>query len=733
MRGREQRNWIDTLLVGLASACAVYSGGQAVGSDIVSIFALSLVVVGTLFSSFVAWRFQGSRLIRIDGFLFVAFGIGAFLGSRYLNLIFEEDTFPRELLPSSWLLWLLMFGSFVLWRDTTLLFQAIPALALFGFVGCYDTFRPVVVFFFVYLVCVATLFARAHARDMAERAELSGYFGNDVAAIKAGRGITVALRKGPWRWVAGPEWALGSALAIVFLSLLGAPAIRQGVKPISGIARVVGPRTRPNQQGPVTSGNPTVAQDSTRIARGPVRLRNTPAFDISGAEGLYFRTGGFDAYDRGGWRKDWVWRDVEGEVVQPRPSEVQRANSRRVRLREASLPVGRRTLLMGEYRLPEGEVYRGNPRNIGRADGKSASDRIGRLMRVSSRSETVAIPVPGEFLKFGDPFPYASVDPGESVSLNRARQYDELPVYFSPYLEVRAQAKTGTLSPTAGTPRLSDPALSTQGTPPHVATFARNAAGTGTDGERAERLRAAIAARISYNINASAAPPEIDPVERALFETKEGYCDVFASAMVLGAREIGIPARYAVGYLADVRNVSREGTLTLLDSDAHAWAELYFEGLGWVPFDATAGARVVRGGGRRDGDDTQPWYRAAWIPTAINVGIGSLVLGGAVLLLWPRRRDARASLRARDETVDRFVRSLARRTRRDRRLDESLVVYVAGLGPVLGEVSEPARTLADDLERALYGPEEPDETTNAELARRVHSLRRSLKSVPRPK
>ncbi|RYG70133.1 hypothetical protein EON77_14145, partial [bacterium] len=172
MRGREQRNWIDALLIGLASACAVYSGGQAVGSEIVSYFALTLVAIGTVFSSFLAWRYRGTKFLRADAYLFVALGIGAYLGSRYLNLIFEEDTFPRQLLPSSWLIWLLIFGSFVTWRDTTLLFQAIPALALFGFVGCYDTFRPVVFFFFAYLVCIATLFARAHARDMAERAEL---------------------------------------------------------------------------------------------------------------------------------------------------------------------------------------------------------------------------------------------------------------------------------------------------------------------------------------------------------------------------------------------------------------------------------------------------------------------------------------------------------------------------------------------------------------------------------
>lgn len=717
MRGREQRNWIDTLLVGFASLCAVYSGGQAVGSDIVSIFAITLVTIGTLLSSFVAWRYRDTKFIRIDGILFLLFGLAAFFGSRYLNLVFEEDTFPRELMPSSWLIWLLIFGSFVLWRDTTLLFQAIPALALFGFVGCYDTFRPVVFYFFVYLVCVATLFARAHARDMADRAERSGYFGADVAALKAGRGMTIALRKGPWRWVAGPEWALGSALAIVVLSLLGAPAIRQGVKPISGIARVVGPRPRNTQTNPATAGGQTTPQFQSRIAQGPVRLRNTPAFDVTGARGRYFRTDSFDAYSRGAWTKPWRWTDASGEAINP-PSAS--------RSRRGPNPSAR-TLYLG----PDGEEIRLMIRNSARAEGKRGPDRRAFVMRLTSRRETVELPVPGEFLKFGEGGPGIVPDRGGNLVLQRPRQYEDLELYFSPALSPDPEAKSGARETPPGEEPILDPALSTSGMSPRVAAFALEAAGEGPDGTRAENLRAAIAERIAYNINTEAAPPDSDPVDRALFVTHEGYCDVFASAMVLGARTLGIPARYAVGYLADPALTSGDGTLTLLDSDAHAWAELYFEGQGWVAYDATGGARVVPNGGRRDGDDSVPWYRQPWVPQATNIAIGVLVFGGAALLLWPRKKDARAAFRARDEAVDRFIKTLARTTRRDRRLDESLVAYVTALGDKLGSAKDSAAALALDFERGLYGPADPDPATNADLIRRVQSLRHELKAVPK--
>ena len=86
----------------------------------------------------------------------------------------------------------------------------------------------------------------------------------------------------------------------------------------------------------------------------------------------------------------------------------------------------------------------------------------------------------------------------------------------------------------------------------------------------------------------------VSMVESFLSE-KSGYCVHFASAMALMARAEGIPARIAVGYTpgtsdgeGEVAGVS--GTVREVNSrQAHAWAELYFVGVGWVPFDATPG------------------------------------------------------------------------------------------------------------------------------------------------
>lgn len=95
-----------------------------------------------------------------------------------------------------------------------------------------------------------------------------------------------------------------------------------------------------------------------------------------------------------------------------------------------------------------------------------------------------------------------------------------------------------------------------------------------------------------------------DFVDQFLFELKEGYCDYFSTSMAVMARSIGLPARWVKGFAPGVLpvsdfgppdefmedlNPSGAGTYTVRNSDAHSWVEIYFEGFGWIPFEATAG------------------------------------------------------------------------------------------------------------------------------------------------
>lgn len=93
--------------------------------------------------------------------------------------------------------------------------------------------------------------------------------------------------------------------------------------------------------------------------------------------------------------------------------------------------------------------------------------------------------------------------------------------------------------------------------------------------------------RFSYDPTAPESTDQKSLLESFL-EQKRGFCVHYATAMVLMARELGIPARFAVGYLPG-RGESAGGktryTVTSLES--HAWPELYFEGYGWLRFEPT--------------------------------------------------------------------------------------------------------------------------------------------------
>ena len=71
-----------------------------------------------------------------------------------------------------------------------------------------------------------------------------------------------------------------------------------------------------------------------------------------------------------------------------------------------------------------------------------------------------------------------------------------------------------------------------------------------------------------------------------LKQDKLGYCQQFSGAMALMLRMAGIPARVAAGFSPGSYNQdTRE--YRVRDLDAHSWVEVWFNGIGWVPFDPT--------------------------------------------------------------------------------------------------------------------------------------------------
>jgi hypothetical protein len=89
-----------------------------------------------------------------------------------------------------------------------------------------------------------------------------------------------------------------------------------------------------------------------------------------------------------------------------------------------------------------------------------------------------------------------------------------------------------------------------------------------------------------YDLEVSAPPEDQDVADYFLFDLKRGYCDYYATAMVVLARSSGIPARFVSGYspgsydAPNARYIVRE-------LNAHSWVEIYFPEIGWVEFEPT--------------------------------------------------------------------------------------------------------------------------------------------------
>lgn len=115
-----------------------------------------------------------------------------------------------------------------------------------------------------------------------------------------------------------------------------------------------------------------------------------------------------------------------------------------------------------------------------------------------------------------------------------------------------------------------------------------------------------LASQTTYNLKVGEFPSDVDCAEYFFFDRKEGYCIHYATTAALMFRIYGIPAHYVTGYLipADMFYLTEEGTYAadVPDSQAHAWIEIYQEGVGWVTIETTP-PRVIEDNGGSSSQD----------------------------------------------------------------------------------------------------------------------------------
>ncbi|MEI7772140.1 MAG: transglutaminase domain-containing protein, partial [Chloroflexales bacterium] len=91
---------------------------------------------------------------------------------------------------------------------------------------------------------------------------------------------------------------------------------------------------------------------------------------------------------------------------------------------------------------------------------------------------------------------------------------------------------------------------------------------------------------LRYNEQIPGPPAGVEPVDWFLFTQREGYCDYYASSMVVMLRSLGVPARWVQGYAGGVFNAER-GVYEVRENVAHSWPEVYFPEFGWERFEPT--------------------------------------------------------------------------------------------------------------------------------------------------
>lgn len=161
--------------------------------------------------------------------------------------------------------------------------------------------------------------------------------------------------------------------------------------------------------------------------------------------------------------------------------------------------------------------------------------------------------------------------------------------YYTTYIEAEKRYRDFVYAHYLTIPEETRTAIASLGTiPPAKTLFEKRA--------RIEDIRHFLETNYTYTKNPGKTPTDKDFISYFLTESRKGYCTSFASAAVMLLRASGIPARYAVGLSVDSEDLqnaprTKEGlhTLSVNDHHAHAWVEVYVDGLGWRPCEMTPG------------------------------------------------------------------------------------------------------------------------------------------------
>ncbi|MEU9983048.1 DUF3488 and transglutaminase-like domain-containing protein [Streptomyces sp. NPDC050856] len=224
------------------------------------------------------------------------------------------------------------------------------------------------------------------------------------------------------------------------------------------------------------------------------------------------------------------------------------------------------------------------PRPDGLREGVSASPVTTRISAAGSYEQKyLPMPFPATKVEIEGGWRYEPAGRtlvGDSEQTTRGKRYTVTSLQVEPTAERLAG------SPAPPGPLLREYTRVPDTLPGDVrATAVKVTRGAGSDYERAVKLQDwfSVDGGFTYDTDVSSGTGAA-AISRFLKE-KEGFCVHFSFSMAAMARTLGIPARVAVGFMPG--SPQADGIMSVGIRDAHAWPELYFEGVGWTRFEPT--------------------------------------------------------------------------------------------------------------------------------------------------
>ena len=549
----------SALLCGVAATWSRTGPLTMAGFGLLASFSLAVLLVGNTIpeANVEGMVIQGRTLLQARAYsLLDQWGnwFQAILAGRpvSLNTVF--------LLNMTWLLWWIAY--FGVWTSLRYgqSWSATLTACVVASVNTYYAPEPLTAIYIFFLFTALLLLTNAHLTRLQEQwARERVRFSQDMVFDLMRNGLLFSVL------VVGVAWAVPGLGSLPRLSLLLEPASQvweSVTNQVSDWNQGVRRQMRPGDS----------AFDASLSLGGPRNSSPQPVMRVHTADGRYWRANIYDNYADGTWLStgterarlpalrtfpapDWRLRDQRIQTVTPL-RDLGHVVLGAADIRQLSLPV------VANYEVWPGETFPLSEGTITEAGPEAEPDRWElQHLRSTTRLE------PGMEYQLVSSLPDVTQWDLSQANARAPARLDER------YLQL----------PEDIDPRIADTArLVTAGADSRYA--------------QAKAIEAALR-RYAYDESIPAPPADADPVSWFLFDIQRGYCDYYATAMVLMLRSLGIHARLAAGYAEGTWDPETESFL-VTGKDAHSWVEVFFPGLGWIEFEPTAGeSELVRAPG----------------------------------------------------------------------------------------------------------------------------------------